>query len=65
MVSRTELICLCEGAKGASIDEVFMNKLLRTIKPSWVRPQGSNYIRIVSRGGRKEVIAEMPHQTVS
>jgi hypothetical protein len=60
VASRTQIVCLCEGAKGASIDEVFINALIRTLKPGWLRPAGTNYLRIEPRGGRKEVIAEMP-----
>ena len=48
--------------RGASIDEVFINKLVRTIKPNWIRPTGTNYLRIEPLGGRKNVIAEMPKQ---
>jgi hypothetical protein len=62
VASRTQIVCLCEGEKGASIDEVFINKLIRTIKPSWLRRDGANYVRMEPRGGRKEVIAEMPNQ---
>lgn len=62
MASRTRIVCLCEGTKGSSIDEVFVNKLIRTLRPSWLRPDGANYVRLESRGGRKEVIAEMPKQ---
>ncbi len=60
--SRTEIVCLCEGAKGASIDAVFINKLMRMLKPGWIRPAGTNYVRIESCGGRKGVIAAMPGQ---
>ena len=62
MASRTQIVCLCEGAKGASIDEVFINKLMRTLKPGWIRRTGTNYVRIKSCGGRKEVISAMPGQ---
>ena len=62
MASRTQIVCLCEGEKGASIDQVFINKLIRTIKPSWLRRDGANYVTMEPRGGRKEVIAEMPNQ---
>jgi hypothetical protein len=62
VASRTEIVCLCEGEKGASIDGVFINKLIRTIKPNWLRRDGANYVRMEPRGGRKEVIAEMPNQ---
>lgn len=60
--SRTEIVCLCEGVKGASIDAVFINKLMRTLKPGWIRPAGTNCVRIESCGGRKGVIAAMPGQ---
>lgn len=62
MASRTQIVCLCEGAEGSSIDGVFINKLMRTLKPSWIRKTGTNYVRIKSCGGRKEVISAMPGQ---
>lgn len=62
MASRTQIVCLCEGEKGASIDGVFINKLIRTLKPAWLRPTGTNYVRMEPRGNRKEVIAETPKQ---
>ncbi len=62
MASRTQIVCLCEGEKGASIDVVFINKLIRTINPSWLRRDGANYVRMEPRGGRKVVIADMPNQ---
>jgi hypothetical protein len=62
VASRTQMVCLCEGRKGESIDEVFINKLMRTIKPSWIRPEGTNIVRIEPCGGRKEVIARTPGQ---
>lgn len=65
MASRTEIVCLCEGEQGASIDGVFINKLIRTLKPNWVRPQGSNFIRIIPCGGRNDVIAAMPDELSS
>ncbi len=60
MPSRTQIICLCEGARGSSIDEVFINKLIKTLKPSWIRPEGSNYVRLKPCGGRKALIEAMP-----
>jgi hypothetical protein len=61
VASRTQIVCLCEGAKGQSIDAVFINKLIKCLGPSWLRPwQGSNTIRLVSCGGRAAVIAKMP-----
>ena len=62
MASRTQIVCLCEGAKGKSIDEVFINKLLKTLKPNWIRPQGSNIVRMEPCGSRSEVIKRMPEE---
>ena len=58
---RTQIICLCEGTKGGSIDEVFINRLIRSIKPGWLR-QGSNGLVLVSCGGRTQVIEDMPKE---
>ena len=61
MASRTQIVCLCEGTKGQSIDEVFINKLIKCLDPKWLRPwRGSNTIRLVPCGGRAAVIAKMP-----
>jgi hypothetical protein len=61
VASRTQIVCLCEGAKGASIDEVFINKLIKCLDPNWLRPWGgSNTIRLVPCGGRKALIESMP-----
>ena len=61
VANRTQIVCLCEGEKGKSIDEVFINKLIKRLDPSWLRPSsGSNAIRIVPCGGRKALIDKMP-----
>ncbi len=60
MASRTQLVCLCEGRKGESIDEVFINRLIKTIRPKWIRPEGSNIVRPQPCGGRAELIDKMP-----
>lgn len=63
VASRTQLVCLCEGKKGASIDGVFINRLLRCLRPNWLRPwSGSNTLRIQPCGGRKQLIAKMPEE---
>lgn len=62
VASRTQIVCLCEGAKGKSIDEVFINKFLKTLKHKWIRPQGSNMVRIEACGSRSEVIKRMPEE---
>jgi hypothetical protein len=61
VASRTQVVCLCEGTRGASIDEVFINKLIRCLDPNWLRPwDGSNTIRLQPCGGRKTLIEKMP-----
>lgn len=61
MASRTQIVCLCEGRKGRSIDEVFINRLMKSLQPDWLRPwSGSNVIRLVPSGGRKEVVEKLP-----
>jgi hypothetical protein len=62
VANRTEIVCLCEGAKGRSIDEVFINKLMKILKPAWVRAQGSNVIRPQPCGSRTEVIKRTPEE---
>ena len=62
MASRTQIVCLCEGEKGRSIDEVFINKLIRALKPAWIRLQGSNFVYLVPCGGRKALIERMPQE---
>jgi len=55
------MVCLCEGRQGQSIDEVFINKLIKSLDPNWMRPSGgSNTLRLVPCGGRTAVIEKMP-----
>lgn len=58
-------MCMCEGRKGESIDEVFINALLKALKPVWVRQQGSNIVRLVPCGGRTAVVEKMPAELKS
>ena len=61
MASRTQIVCLCEGEQGSSIDPVFINCLMRSLKPDWVRSWGgSNIVRVVPCGNRNSVIERMP-----
>jgi hypothetical protein len=61
MANRTQIVCLHEGIKGRSIDPVFINALIKALDPSWLRPyKGSNLMRRVDCGGRKELIKAMP-----
>lgn len=61
LASRTRIVCLCEGRKGESIDEVFINWLVKSLQPEWLRPwPGSNVIRLDPCGGRKELVEKLP-----
>ncbi len=60
MASRTQIVCLHEGEKGRSIDPVFINRLIRSLNPSWIKQEGSNKIRLTPKGGRKSLIEGMP-----
>jgi hypothetical protein len=62
MASRTKLVCMCEGKAGASIDSVFINRLIRSLKPTWIRKHGSNFVVIRPQGGRKSLIAAVPDE---
>jgi hypothetical protein len=62
VASRTQVVCLCEGEQGKSIDPVFINALMKALKPSWLRRQGSNMVRLVPCGGRKDLIAKLPDE---
>ena len=63
MANRTQIVCLHEGEKGRSIDPVFINRLIRTLKPAWIRPfKGSNLLRAVDCGGRKQLIERMSEE---
>ena len=63
MASRTQIVCLCEGRKGGSIDEVFINRLIKSLDPNWLRPWGgSNTIRLMPCGGRKAVAEKLPEE---
>jgi hypothetical protein len=63
MANRTRIVCLHEGEKGRSIDPVFITALIKSLKPSWIRPwKGSNLVRTVDCGGRKSLIERMPKE---
>lgn len=65
MPRRTELLCIHEGTKGSSVDPVFINRLIKSLKPSWIRPIGSNSVRLEACGGRTELIEKMPEHLKS
>lgn len=63
MANRTQIVCLHEGTQGHSVDPVFINRLLRSLKPAWIRPWGgSNIVRPVPCGGRKALIEAFPKE---
>jgi hypothetical protein len=61
VASRTQIVCLCEGKRDGT-DAVFINKLMKMLKPAWVRAQGSNVVRLQPCGGRSEVIKRTPEE---
>jgi len=60
MAKRTELLCIHEGTKGSSTDPIFINRLIKSLDPAWIRPAGSNSVRLEACGGRTELIGKMP-----
>lgn len=62
MANRTQIVCLHEGERGRSIDPVFINAILKRLKPTWIRPWGSNIVRTVDCGGRTDLIRRMPNE---
>lgn len=60
MPSRTQIVCLHEGKRGRSIDGLFINHLLRSLKPPWIRWEGSNIFRPIDCGGRTQLIERVP-----
>jgi len=61
MARRTQVICLHEGTRGNSIDPVFINRLLKSLKPKWLCAwKGNQIVRLIPCGGRKALIRQMP-----
>jgi hypothetical protein len=61
VANRTQIVCLHEGKAGRSLDPVFINRLMRSLKPVWIRPWGgSNIVRLEPCGGRKALIEAVP-----
>ncbi len=62
MASKTQIVCLHEGVRG-NTDSVFINRLIRSLKPAWLKPfPGNNFVRLVPCGGRNSVIQRMPRE---
>jgi len=62
VANRTEIVCLCEGAEGSSIDTVFINTLMNALKPAWIRPVNKRPARPVACGNRSAVIKRTPDE---
>lgn len=62
MAKRTQIVCLHEGKKGASIDPIFIRILLQALDPSWLRPWTGSLIRTQPCGGRSELISKLPSE---
>lgn len=63
MASRTQIVCLHEGKAGRSVDPVFINRLMRSLKPAWIRPWGgSNTVRLEACGGRTALVTAFPRK---
>ncbi len=62
MSKRTQIVCIHEGKKGASIDPVFVNAFLKAYDPEWIRPWGTSKIRLVPKGGKTELQADFPKE---
>ena len=62
MSKRTQIVCIHEGTRGASIDPVFVNSFFKAYNPEWIRPWGTSKIRLVPKGGKTELQAEFPKE---
>ena len=62
MSKRTQIVCIHEGKKGASIDPVFANSFLKAYDPEWIHPWKTGVVRLVPYGGKSELRAAFPQE---
>jgi hypothetical protein len=62
MAKRTQIVCIHEGKKGASIDPVFANAFLRAYDPEWIRPWKTGAVHFVACGGKSELLDAFPRE---
>jgi hypothetical protein len=62
MSKRTQIVCIHEGRKGASIDPVFANTFLKEYAPEWIRPWKTGLVRLVPYGGKSELRYAFPRE---
>ncbi|GHV04066.1 hypothetical protein AGMMS50229_04640 [Campylobacterota bacterium] len=53
MPKRTQIVCLHEGVNN-NVDRVFINRLLKKLDLSWIRPYKTGDVRLVCGGGRND-----------
>jgi hypothetical protein len=62
MAKCTQIVCIHEGTKGASIDPVFANAFLKSYDPEWVRPWKTGVVRFVACRGKSELLDAFPKE---
>jgi hypothetical protein len=62
MAKRTQIVCMHEGKRGASIDPVFANAFLKAYDPEWVRPWKTGAVYFVPCGGKSELLDSFPQE---
>jgi hypothetical protein len=62
MAKRTQIVCIHEGKKGASIDPVFANAFLKAYNPEWIRPWKTGAVHFVACGGKSELLDAFPQE---
>jgi hypothetical protein len=62
MAKRTQIVCIHEGKRGASIDPVFVNTFLKSYDPEWVRPWKTGTVYFVPCGGKSELLDAFPRE---
>mgnify|MGYP007069879440 CR=1 FL=1 len=65
MSKRTQIVCIHEGTRSASIDPVFVNSFLKAYDPEWIRPWGTSKVRLVPCGGKTELLSAFPRELKS
>jgi hypothetical protein len=62
MSKRTQIVCIHEGKKRASIDPVFVNSFLKAYNPDWIRPWTTGVVRLIPYGGKSELRDAFPRE---
>jgi hypothetical protein len=62
MAKRTQIICIHEGKRGASIDPIFANAFLKSYDPEWIRPWKTGTVYFVACGGKSKLLDAFPQE---